>query len=115
LLIHSIFFNCPIGAFVLNRRSFNDPNFCYDVIDGKQRLTTIVGFYEGRFKYDGKLYREMCFDDRHHFDDYPISVINTQELTELQKMKIFLRYNTTGKPISQEHLEKVQEMIDKIQ
>lgn len=112
LLLHSIYFNCPIGAFVLNRRSFSDPNFCYDVLDGKQRLMAIVGFYEGRFKYDGKFYRELCFDDRHHFDDYPISVINTQELTELQKMKVFLRYNTTGKPIAQEHLEKVQKMIE---
>lgn len=59
-LIESIFLGANIGLFI-----FRDSNGKLDepwneIVDGKQRLSTIVDFFENRFRYRGYLYDLIC-------------------------------------------------------
>lgn len=113
-LIDSVFANIDIGKFTFNRLEYGkaDPHKLYQIIDGKQRLTTLCKFYEGRFAYRGKLYHELSWYDRHHFERFPIVQAEMREATEQQILKLFVKLNTSGIPMSALHLEKVKAMID---
>lgn len=115
-LIDSIFKNIDIGKFTIIKRPWGDdpttpltPKL-YEMLDGKQRLTAIWEFYCGRFQYKGKYFYELHPRDRSHFKNYSISYAETQPLTNEQKYRYFLKLNTTGTPISQEHLDRVYKM-----
>lgn len=110
-LVKSIFDDIEIGKFCFIRRdySFNGP--LYEVLDGKQRVTAIIRFKEGRFKYNGKFFHELHPFDRYHFDGFPIVVGVTQNLTQKQKYEYFLRLNTTGKAQDISHLNYVESLL----
>jgi len=60
MLIESMFKNVDIGKFVFIKREYNEnPKVkSYEVLDGKQRLSTIMEYFEDRFTFKGKkLYR----------------------------------------------------------
>jgi len=115
-LIDSIFKNIDIGKFTIIKREWgSNPHkpktpFMYEMLDGKQRLTAIYDFYCGRFKYKGMYFYEMNIRDREHFKHYSISYAETQPLTDEQKYRYFIKLNTTGTPVDQEHLRKVREL-----
>jgi len=112
-LIDSIFSNVDIGKFVFRqmpeRISIDAPY--YQVIDGKQRLSTIKDFYEDRFKYKGLTFSELHPIDQAHFNCYPISVANVERATDQQIYKLFVRLNTGGKAVSEEQINKVKGLI----
>jgi hypothetical protein len=114
-LIHSIFTNVDIGKFVFIKHDYSRELY-FEILDGKQRLSTLCAFYEDRFTYKGKKFSELSFEDRHHFTGYPI--INGEiggefnKLTQKHIYKIFLQLNTAGTPISKEHLEKVRKLYE---
>ncbi len=113
-LLDSIFSNVDIGKFTLNSLGFSEERIfkLYQIIDGKQRLTTLCEFYEGRLAYRGKFYHEMTFADRMHFDNFPVVRAELRNATEQQVLKLFVRLNTTGTPMDQKHLERVKAMIE---
>ncbi len=110
-LIDSIMKNIPIGAIILNRLPYNCQGKLYEAIDGKQRISTLVEFYEGRFSYNGVIYRNMSGRDRRFFKDFPMSKAETSELNEIQKMAIFIKFNTCGQPQDPNHLLRVKSMM----
>ena len=115
-LIDSIYKNIDIGKFTMIVRPYNpDDSFHWEILDGKQRLQTIIDFVEGRFTYKGLLFRDMHPLDRGHFEGYNIMYGETEGLTLGQKCNYFLKLNTMGKPQSAEHLEKVKEIMKKCQ
>ena len=67
-LVDSIFKNIDIGKFTIIRLPMSAYGKLYEMLDGKQRLLALVDFKEGRFRYKGKLYRELHPSDRSHFD-----------------------------------------------
>lgn len=107
----SIFRNIDIGKFTL--RSFKTKqDFLYEILDGKQRLTAIREFFEGRFKYKGKTFQELHPFDQNHFEDYDISYASTEPLTDEQKYRYFLKLNVSGVPMDEKHLKKVEKMLE---
>ncbi len=116
-LIQSIVSSYPLPSIFLYRRTLRGGKLIYDVIDGKQRLETILMFMrQGRFKRD-------CFtvrldldengpdwydyrDIKRHFplvrnaiDSYKIQTVEvTGELSEI--IDLFVRINSTGKPLT---------------
>lgn len=114
-LIKSIFRNIDIGKFTIIRRPFSkDLDSYYEMLDGKQRLTTILEFYEDRFKYNGKFFSEMHPRDQMHFKEYSISYAETEPLTDGQKYNYFLKLNVTGTPVDLKHIKKVERMLENI-
>lgn len=111
-LLDSIFSNVDIGKFTFIKKDYQ-PNryFYFEILDGKQRLTTLCEFYEDRFIWRGKKYSELCFEDAHHFKGYPIVSGEVGEITEQQIYKLFVKMNTSGTPVSQEHLDKIKSLI----
>jgi len=115
-LIDSIFKNIDIGKFTIIKRKWgSNPNkpktpFMYEMLDGKQRITTLFEFYMSRFKYKGMFFYQMNPRDRNHFKHYPISYAETEPLTDEQKYRYFLKLNTCGTPVDKNHLRKVREL-----
>lgn len=52
LLIHSIFANYPVPPLYCLKEPINDKDYSYSVLDGKQRLTTIFDYLDGKYPLD---------------------------------------------------------------
>ena len=115
-LIDSIFKNVDIGKFTIIRRPWgpdgNKPLTpkLYEMLDGKQRLTAVYEYYIGRFMYKGKYFYELHGRDQNHFKHFTINWAETEPLTKEQKYRYFLKLNTTGTPVDENHINKVREL-----
>lgn len=52
LLIHSILANYPVPPVYCLKESISEKDYSYSILDGKQRLTTIFDFIDGRYPLD---------------------------------------------------------------
>lgn len=109
-LLDSIFNNVDIGKFTFIKHDYSR-ELIYEILDGKQRLSTICEFYEDRITWNGKKFSELCFQDAHHFTGFPIVYGEVGEITEQQIYRLFLKMNTSGTPVSKEHLDKIKSLI----
>lgn len=115
-LIQSMVSEYPLPNIFLYRRSSRGKTV-YDVIDGKQRLETILMFMgAGRFKkdrfdlkldldarglqwWDWTAIRRHAPDVRHRFECYPIQTVEVSgDLSEI--VDLFVRINSTGKRLT---------------
>ena len=109
-LIDSIMNGIDIGRFVFVKQPYPLDDL---IIDGKQRLSTIVDFYLGKFPYKGKYFYELSRTDRRLFEEHATTKAELPENTpKLMMLKIFLEVNRGGVPVSEEHLATVQKMYD---
>lgn len=119
-LIDSIMENADIGKFAFIRRDYareKRPNGkLYEILDGKQRLSTLVEFFEDRFEYKGLKFSQMSQQDKWHFESYSVNYadIDGTTYTRKQILELFYRLNKHGKIMEQKHLERVKRMIEEI-
>lgn len=111
-LIDSIFKNVDIGKFTFIKRPFRENEPGYEVLDGKQRLNTLSRFATGKLKYNNRTYFELAPIDQYHFKNYSISYAETDSLTPEQKYRYFLNLNTTGVPISKDHIYRIKKLLE---
>jgi len=112
LLIDSIFNNIDIGKFVLvERDDWTVSDLHYEILDGKQRLSALIEFYENRLSYKGKLFNELSAKDQNVFKGHNISVAELRGMDKKEVLNHFLILNRTGRTMDKSHLDKVQEMI----
>lgn len=101
---------------VLNWENSID-NGAYEVIDGKQRLTTIFDFIENKFCLSNGLYfKDLSVSDcnfilYHDIIYTRIEKISCSNLTLNEKIELFLEINELGTKMSEEHIKKVKKMI----
>lgn len=113
-LIESIFNRVDIGKFVFVDRGVSDARpKMYEILDGKQRLTAICRYFEDRFEWRGRRLSDLCHSDYWHFKNYQVAIGEVRDATEAQILKQFVKLNTGGVPMSQEHINKVKAMIEK--
>lgn len=110
-LIESIFNYVDIGKFVLFRRDFSSSKELYEIIDGKQRLTALLDFFENRFTFRGKFFNELHPSDQRHFEGYAVSFAMLERVDKQTVLNTFVRLNTGGRPVDPMHIEKVKKMI----
>lgn len=110
-LLDSIFAKVDIGKFVFIRLPFRDAGLCYEVLDGKQRITTIMEFYENRLRYRGFLFGELSWKDQSTFKNYTISYAELNNPCLEEKLEYFLRLNTGGKVVDPEHIKHVENYL----
>ncbi len=114
-LIESIFHGYPVPSIFLYKRN-EDGRVMYDVIDGKQRLESILMFTRtGRFKRDAfecKLdlgdgtqsytwpkIQKRFGDQAHAFKTYQIQTVEISgDFADI--VNVFVRINSTGKPLT---------------
>lgn len=112
--IESLLMNLPVPPIFLFESEYNR----YEVMDGQQRLSSILDFYEGRLKLtglehwkelQGKLYREMPLKLQRGLDRRRMSAVVLQ--TALASVKssdlrrvVFERLNTGGQRLNAQEL-----------
>jgi hypothetical protein len=110
-LIDSIFNSVDIGKFVFIKNDYSD-DLLYQVLDGKQRMSAILDYYEDRFQYKGYFFSELSVRDQDYFEDYSISIAEVSDLNREQILRYFIKLNTGGRIMAPEQIEKVRKMLD---
>jgi hypothetical protein len=118
LLLDSIFKNIDIGKFVLihlSNEEWHKRGFSYEILDGKQRLSTIIEFYENKLAYKGKYYNDLSGIDKNTFTEHKVSVAEVRETDKKIILKYFLMLNRTGKSMDESHLAEVEKMLSNME
>lgn len=115
-LLESIFMGADIGRFVFRVKnddeveSWEDPDL--EIVDGKQRMTTLLHFYEGRFPYRGVYYPDLSPMDKRRIRDASVSIAEVRNLKRKDVLRLFLLLNRSGKPMEERNIERVRLMLD---
>lgn len=118
LLIDSIFSNIRIGELVFAKRDYEmcqSSGCLYEILDGKQRLDALRGYYENRYPYHGYYFNDLGARDRHVFLERTIPVADLIRPDEETILRCFLMLNRTGKRMDAAHLSSVEVMLQKLQ
>ena len=118
-LLKSIFENQPIDSVAIVLDPKIPERYC-EMVDGKQRITTLIMFYENKFPYKPKNSKPIFFSEMEMPDqrDFKKTRLTSNELlskssspvTEADKIKYFLQKNFGGVPQTEEHKRKVEKM-----
>lgn len=76
-----------IPAVVLSRQQ--DSMKSINVVDGKQRLTTLFMFMNNEFKYKNRYFSELTQDQREQFNDIRVDSVSYDKLHFQQELEIF--------------------------
>ena len=86
LLIDSIFRGIDIPKLYLQKTDEG-----WDCIDGHQRINTIVGFFDGDFKYNNTFFRNLTEDEKRVFENYPLTITEVTEISDEEVRILFIR------------------------
>lgn len=110
VLLFSLFNGFPIGSISLIEKPIGSSGPYIEVVDGKQRITTIFNFYKNEFPYideDGnKIYfKDMDIVDQRHFKTQLTLTVNTlaADISEIDKLRYFYAINFSGITVNDEH------------
>lgn len=118
MLLDSIFKNIDIGKFVLihvSDEEWHKRGLSYEILDGKQRLSTLIEFYENKLAYKGKYYNDLSGMDKMAFTEHQVAVAEVRETDKKTVLKYFLMLNRTGKSMDESHLEEVEKMLSSME
>lgn len=112
-LLDSIFSGLDIGKFVFINIPYGKGDYGYEILDGKQRLSTILEFYNDEWTYKGYYYSELSPMLKYKFEGLSVSVAEMRDdvATEKNILEYFIRLNKTGTPMDREHLQRVEKML----
>ena len=86
-----------------------------EVLDGKQRITTLLDFIEDKIKLEnGKVFSELSEKDKETILFHQIRYTRiikqgyNNDLTDKEKIELFLEINELGTKMSEEHLKKIK-------
>jgi len=120
-LISSIMANVDIGKFVVSKKPYSEwteLGYGLEIIDGKQRLDTLVRFYQDEFKWESpkgpRLFSELQPLERSQIESHPIPYAELDDATEEQILRIFLMVNTHGHVVEKAHLDRVRDRYDEV-
>lgn len=77
-----------------------------EVLDGKQRISTIIEFINDGFRYKGFLYSELHQSHRRAFRALGIGIVRAKDLTDEETEEIYDRLNFNGVPHKAEDRRK---------
>lgn len=108
--IKSVFDGLDLGKFVLVRYDY--PRNQTEILDGKQRISTVVDFVLGRFKWNDRYWWEISWADRHQFTSRMVQYIRLDgsRTTRAERLRLFLEVNAAGVPQTEVHLTKVRQL-----
>ncbi|HWX56482.1 MAG TPA: DUF262 domain-containing protein [Verrucomicrobiae bacterium] len=112
--IDSIFRNYPVPPVFVNLEVTGDGTTLYHVIDGKQRLLSIIEFLADRFPYSrkqyglphlaGKYFSELDPSDQKGFYSYFLPFEFFTEISDEMVVEIFDRFNRNVKQLNDQEL-----------
>jgi hypothetical protein len=111
-LIHSLLNGIEIGKLTFVRRDYGFDGPLYEVLDGKQRVSALVDFFTGQFRYERMLWCEMHPYDVSRIEGMQVLIADLPHTTTReQRIRHFLRLNTAGRVMDGEHLAKVAALL----
>ena len=121
-LVDSIYQYVGCGSIILRSRSWEeldqmadngDELAFYDVVDGKQRLHTIIEFINNFFPdSQGNYYNDLSRTSKRKFLDHQLSsYFEMENATDKEVIAQFLKVNFSGIPQSKEHIEYVKSIL----
>jgi hypothetical protein len=121
-LIHSIYNRVSCGKIVirergwdwLHERELDEECYWYDIVDGKQRLTTMQKFLNNEFSDKfGNFYSDLSDNAQRKLLDHQLfSYAEMKEsVTDEDVLKQFLSINFAGVPQSIEHINYVEKLL----
>lgn len=98
-------------------QEFDGENEKFEVVDGKQRLSSIFGFINDEFHLeDGTLFSQLSEEDVKkilRFNvEYTRFISFSDKIPHDFKLELFLEINAKGTQMSNEQIKKVQEMAE---
>lgn len=116
-LLDSIFSGVDIGRLIMRERSdaeWMEDNLMYEIIDGKQRLLTLLMYFENRFPYHGVYFNELSAKDRRQFLDTDAALAICHDLDYSGALRIFLATNQSGKAVNDAVIRNAEEQLKKL-
>lgn len=113
-LLESVFMRADIGRFVFrccNRDEWMANDVTYEIIDGKQRLITLLKFYENRIPYRGVYYNELSGKDRNVFLNASVSIAEVRNLSRKDVLRLFIMLNRGGKSVSDDIIQAAKNKL----
>ena len=125
LLIESIYNHVDIGKIVLRIRSdkwvenrVKENKIVHtafkDLVDGKQRVSTIISFIKNEFKdLHGNYFKDLSNNSQRKFLNYKnVTYVELPETTtDKEVIRTFLSINHAGVPMSEEHINFVKSLL----
>lgn len=122
LLLESIYNGIACGSVVVRKRSFKwldkrdqaDECFFMDIVDGKQRMSTIHEFINDGFPdFEGRYYSDFSRNAQHKLTNHQLFAYFEfdESASDQSVLQQFLKVNFTGKPQSKEHIEFVKNLL----
>lgn len=109
-LIDALVNDRSIGAITYAKNDFSD-KYLYEILDGKQRLSTIAEFMADGFTYQGILFSELCKKEQGSFLNKAVGVIEVSFASDREKIEYFIELNSAGVKVSDEFLTSLKDMI----
>jgi 5-methylcytosine-specific restriction endonuclease McrA len=115
-LIVTIMNDLPMPEMFFHYRDKKSVGYIYDVVDGKQRLQTIIDYIKGRFasrislneKEKEKFFFRQFKVRQSDFLKYPIRFFEVKDLDMQHLTEIFVRINRTGRKLKPQEIRNAK-------
>lgn len=115
--------NCKLSATFIYNEDIKQKKDIYELLDGKQRLSTVLSFIKNEFNVNGFYYKDLSKVDIYRFLRTPydytlIRYYNNNKKYNIpieQKIELFLQINDYGTKIPDQELNKIKEKYKKSQ
>lgn len=93
------------------------PDEIYEVLDGKQRLTTLINFVEGKTTVKGLTFDQITNSDQRYIWGHPVKytrVINNDSFEDIKpetKWRLFQEINALGTKLSDEDIARAEQHL----
>lgn len=111
-LIDALVQGRSIGAITFAKNDFDD-KFLYEILDGKQRLSTIAEFVADGFDYQGIFFSELSLAAQSEFFNLSLGVIDVSFDDDREKIEYFIELNSAGVKMSNEFLDNLRKTVEK--
>jgi hypothetical protein len=107
LYLETLFAGRPLGTFMFVKRSGGQAD---ELLDGKQRMTTLLELVMSVIPYRGVYWHEMTENDRNVVMNRPAQFadLDDKQYSQADFYEIFLAVNAAGVPQTEEHLNFVR-------
>lgn len=110
-LLESLFSGRDIGRFIFVKQPYPQVD---EILDGKQRLHCLWEFYTSQIPYNGVYWHELSTRDRNDIECRSVQYadLESTRYSRADLLHIFLELNAAGVPQTQEHLDKVRDLLN---